>query len=46
MADNMPLLIDGDIKGIWDKQIFNIYLNSKPRQEFIDKYANLLLVIF
>ena len=40
LADNMPLLIDGDIKGIWDKQIFNIYLNSKPRQEFIDKYIN------
>lgn len=40
LADNMPVLIDGDIHDIFDKQIFNIYLNSKPKQEFIDKYVN------
>jgi len=40
LADNMPILIDGEIRDIFDKQIFNIYLNSKPQQEFIDKYFN------
>ncbi len=40
IADGMPVLIDGEIKDILNKQIFNIYLNSKPRQEFIDKYIN------
>lgn len=40
LADNMPILVDGDIKDIFDKQNFNIYVNSKPKQEFIDKYIN------
>ena len=40
LADKMPVLLDGDIKDIFDKKIFNLYLNSKPQQEFIDKYIN------
>ncbi len=40
LADNMPVLIDGEIKNIFDKQNFNLYFNSKPQQEFIDKYIN------
>ena len=40
LADNMPLLVDGDFKDILDKQNFNLYFNSKPKQEFIDKYIN------
>lgn len=40
LADNMPVLVDGDIKDIFDKQNFNLYFNSKPQQEFIDKYIN------
>lgn len=40
LADNMPILIDGDIRDIATKQKFNIYLSSKPEQEFIDKFLN------
>ncbi len=40
LADKMPILADGDIRDIFDKQIFNIYINSKPQQEFIDKFIN------
>ena len=40
LADNMPILADGDIRDIFDKKIFNLYFNSKPQQEFIDKYIN------
>lgn len=40
LADKMPILLDGDIRDIFNKQMFNIYLNSKPQQEFIDKYIN------
>ncbi len=40
LADNMPVLIDGDIKEVFDKQICNLYINSKPKQDFIDKYFN------
>jgi len=40
LADNMPILIDGDIKDIFAKRNLNIYLSSKPQQEFIDKYIN------
>ena len=40
IADNMPLLIDGGINNIFTKQDFNIYINSKPKQDFIDKYIN------
>lgn len=40
LADNMPLLVDGSVSDIFHKQIFDIYLNSKPKQDFIDKYIN------
>lgn len=40
LADNMPVLVDGEIKDILGKQNFNLYFNSKPQQEFIDKYIN------
>lgn len=40
LADDMPLLLDGEIREIFDRQNFNLYLNSKPKQEFIDKYIN------
>lgn len=40
LADKMPILIDGDVRDIFDKQNFNIYIHSKPQQEFIDKYIN------
>ena len=40
LADGMPILIDGGINNIFDKQDYNIYINSKPKQEFIDKYIN------
>ena len=36
----MPILVDGEIKDIFTKQLFNLYINSKPRQDFIDKYIN------
>lgn len=36
----MPLLIDGGVNDIFNKQNFNIYINSKPKQDFIDKYIN------
>ncbi len=40
LADNMPILIDGEIRDILGKQNFNLYINTKPQQEFIDKYIN------
>lgn len=40
IAEGMPILIDGGIHDIFDKQFFDIYINSKPKQEFIDKYFN------
>lgn len=40
LADKMPILADGEIRDIFDKQNFNLYFNSKPQQEFIDKYIN------
>lgn len=40
MADNMPILIDGYVNNIFSKQDFNLYFNSKPKQNFIDKYFN------
>ncbi len=40
LADNMPVLLDGVISNIFDKQNFDIYINSKPKQDFIDKYIN------
>ena len=40
LADEMPVLLDGDISSILDKQTFDMYINSKPKQDFIDKYIN------
>ena len=40
MADNMPVLIDGSINNIFTKQNINLSINSKPKQDFIDKYFN------
>ncbi len=40
LADNMPILADGEIYDLFNKQNFNLYFNSKPRQDFIDKYIN------
>lgn len=40
LADEMPVLLDGEIKNIFTTQNFNLYVNSKPKQEFIDKYIN------
>ena len=40
IADGMPILADGTIKDVLSKQNFDMYFNSKPKQEFIDKYIN------
>ena len=40
LADNMPILADGEIKDITGKPNLNVYISSKPKQEFIDKYIN------
>lgn len=40
LADKMPVLADGEIKDIFKKPYFDLYFNSKPQQEFIDKYIN------
>ena len=40
LADDMPILVDGEVYDLFNKQNFNLYFNSKPRQDFIDKYIN------
>ena len=40
MADSMPILVDGRINNLLSKQDFSLYINSKPNQDFIDKYFN------
>lgn len=40
MADELPVLIDGGINNLFTKPNFNLYINSKPKQNFIDKYIN------
>lgn len=40
LADGMPILVDGRINNITTKQDFDVYVNSKPQQDFIDKYFN------
>lgn len=40
LVDSMPLLVDGIIDNVFKKPAFNIYINSKPTQKFIDKYIN------
>lgn len=39
-ADSMPLFADGIITNVFKTPNFNIYLNSKPTQSFIEKYIN------
>lgn len=40
IADSMPILVDGTITDLFKKPNFNLYINSKPTQRFIDKYLN------
>ncbi len=40
IADDMPILVDGNIDNIFSDPKYNLYINSKPKQEFIDKYFN------
>lgn len=40
ILDSMPVLIDGMITDIFKKPNFNLYVNSKPTQKFIEKYLN------
>lgn len=40
LLDSMPVLIDGFATDIMHNPVFNIYVNSKPTQKFIDKYLN------
>lgn len=39
-AEGMPLLVDGVINNFILKPEFDIYINSKPKQEYVDKYIN------
>ncbi len=36
----MPVLLDGTVSDIFKKPDFNLYINSKPTQRFIDKNIN------
>lgn len=38
--DSKPILLDGRINNIDKKPTYDIYVNSKPNQKFIDKYLN------
>ena len=40
LTDGMPILIDGNISNIFNLPKLNLYLNLKPKQDFIDKYIN------
>lgn len=40
VLDSMPVLVDGLITDIFKNPNFNIYLNSKPSQKFIDNHIN------
>lgn len=40
MLDMMPVLVDGTIVDIFKTPDFNLYVNSKPSQKFIEKYVN------
>ncbi len=40
LADDMPVFIDGSVSNIYKKPHLDIYLNSVPKQSFIDKYIN------
>lgn len=38
--DSMPVLVDGTITDIFKNPNYNLYINSKPTQKFIEKYLN------
>lgn len=40
VLDSMPVLVDGTANDIFKNPDFNIYINSKPTQKFIEKYIN------
>lgn len=40
VIDSMPILVDGLISDIFKNPYYNIYINSKPTQKFIEKYLN------
>lgn len=40
LLDTMPVLVDGFVTDIFKKPHFNVYINSKPNQKFIDQYVN------
>ncbi|MDD3436822.1 MAG: AsmA-like C-terminal region-containing protein [Candidatus Gastranaerophilales bacterium] len=40
VLDSMPFLVDGYATDIFKNPHFNVYLNSKPTQKFIDKQIN------
>ena len=40
IVDSMPLLVDGLIYDLFSTPKFNVYVNSKPTQKFIEKYIN------
>ena len=39
-ADSMPILVDGTVTDLFKTPNFNIYINSKPTQKFIEKHIN------
>lgn len=40
LADDMPIFIDGKISNIYKTPFAEVYINSVPKQTFIDKYIN------
>lgn len=40
VMDTMPVLVDGFVTDIFHNPKFNLYINSKPNQRFIEKYIN------
>ena len=40
LADDMPIFIDGQVSDIYKRPYHNMYINSVPKQSFIDKYIN------
>lgn len=40
LLDSMPVLLDGVVDDIFTTPKFNVYINSKPSQKFIEKYIN------
>lgn len=39
-VESMPLLFDGTIRNIYKNPNINLYINTKPTQQFIDKIIN------